>query len=225
VLDFARMSLHGIAILLLLGGVPPVAQAQASAPPAAPTRTYTNEIGFSYTFPADWDVVDMASTLPEAQQQAQQQASSDQEKRGIGCTQMGLSARFGNPTSTVVAVVLPFACLGSEMTEKDLSGMGEGALEGVRQSFDFGEPVYGAYSLGSHSMWIERVRGSLKDHPETQYAVETVCSILKKGAVCWMAMAADDSALLSFERGVVVLDDEAPAALVPANAFANKPSN
>jgi hypothetical protein len=32
-------------------------------------------------------------------------------------------------------------------------------------------------------------------------------------------------ALLSFEQGVVVLDDEAPTALVPANAFANKPSN
>jgi hypothetical protein len=218
------MSAHRIAVFLILGATPLAAQTQASAAAPAQTRTYTNDIGFSYTFPADWEVVDMASTLPEAQQQAQQQAQSDQEKRGIGCTQMGLSALYGNASTTVVAVVLPFSCLGSQMTAKDLSGMGEGALEGVRQKFDLGAPLYGAYSLGSHGVWIERVNGTLKDYPENHYVVETVCTILKKGAVCWMAIAPDDSALASFERGLVVLDDEAPSALVPANAFANKPS-
>jgi hypothetical protein len=219
------MAMRTIAVLLALAAASLSTQAQASAPAAAPTRTYTNDVGFSYTFPSDWEVVDMASTLPEAQQQAQQQASSNQERQGIGCTQMGLSARYGIPTSTVVAVVLPFACLGSEMTQKDLPGMGAGALAGVQQNFDLGQPVYGAYSLGSHSMWIERVTGTLKDHPEAQYSVETVCTILKKGAVCWMAFAADNPALASFEQGVVVLDDEAPTALVPANAFAKKPTN
>lgn len=218
------MNAFPIGVLLILGATPLVAQTRAPAPASAPTRTYTNNVGFSYTVPSDWEVVDMGSTLPGAQQQAQQQASSDQEKRGIGCTQMGLSARYGSPASTVVAVVLPFACLGSEMTEKDLSGMGEGALEGVRQNFDLGEPQYGAYSLGSHNLWIERVIGTLKDHPKAQYAVETVCGILKKGAVCWMAIAADPAALASFEHCIVVLDDEAPSALAPANAFAKKPS-
>jgi hypothetical protein len=214
-----------IAVLLVLAGAPLVVEAQTSVPAAAQTRTYTNDVGFSYTFPADWDVVDMEPTLPAAQQQAQQQASSDQEKRGIGCTQMGLSARYGDPVSTVVAVVLPFACLGSAMTEKDLSGMGAGALEGVGQNFDLTQPVYGSYSLGSHPVWIERVNGALKDRPDAQYEIETVCSILKKGAVCWMAIAPDDSALASFEHGMVVLDDEAPSALVPASAFTNKPTD
>lgn len=219
------MNRRSISALLILGACPLVAPPQASAPATAQTRTYSSDVGFSYTFPADWEVNDMASTLPEAQKQAQQQASSDQEKRGIGCMQVGLSARYGDPAATaVVAVVLPFACLGSEMTSKDLSGMGEGALDGVRQKFNLGEPEYGAYSLGKHSLWIERVSGTLKDLPENQYVVETVCSILKKGAVCWMAIAPDPVALDGFEHGMVVLGDEPPAALVPANAFAIKPA-
>jgi len=212
----------GIAALLLLSGASLLAQ--AAAPISSATRTYTNDVGFSYTFPADWDVVNMSSTLPQAQQQAQQQASNDQEKQGIGCTQVGLSAHYGDPASTVVAVVLPFACLGSEMTEKDLPGIGSGALEGVQQNFDLGEPLYGSYSLGSHSMWIERVTGTLKDHAEVQYGVETVCSILKKSAVCWMAITSDQAALARFEHTVVVLDGEAPSMLVPSNAFEHKPS-
>jgi len=65
-------------------------------------------------------------------------------------------------------------------------------------------------------MWVERARGVLKDHPEVTYTVETVCSVLRKGAVCWMAMAKDDAALETFEHGAVSLDGEAPAALVPA---------
>jgi hypothetical protein len=211
------------ALLVLCGG-PLLAQAPASAPAPAETRTYTNDMGFSYSFPSDWEVVDMSSTLPAAQQQAQQNAATDDEKRGVACTQIALSARHGSPASTVVAVVLPFACLGAEMTEKDLPGMGSGAMEGIQQNFDVAEPVYGVYSLGSHSLWIERAKGTLKDHPEARYTVETVCSILKKGAVCWMAIAADEAALDIFEHGAVVLDGEAPATLVPANAFAKKPS-
>lgn len=166
----------------------------------------------------------MSSTLPAAQQQAQQNATSDDEKRGAACTQIALSARHGSPVSTVVAVVLPFACLGAEMTDKDLPGMGSGAMEGIQQNFDLAEPVYGAYSLGAHSVWIERAKGTLKGHPEVPYTVETVCSILKKGAVCWMAMAADDAALQTFEHGGVTLDSEAPTPLVPADAFVKKPA-
>jgi hypothetical protein len=210
--------------LLVLGGGQLLARVPASAPATAQPRTYTNNVGFSYSFPADWEVVDMSSTLPAAQQQAQQKAATDDEKRGVACTQIALSARHGSPASTVVAVVLPFACLGAEMTDKDLSGMGSGAMEGIQQNFDLAEPVYGVYSLGSHSVWIERAKGALKDHPESQYVVETVCSILKKGAVCWMAITVDQHALDIFEHGAVVLDDDAPVALVPASAFLKKPS-
>ncbi len=213
-----------ITALLVLCGTPLLAQAPANAPATASSRTYSNAVGFSYSFPADWEVVDMSSTLPVAQQQAQQSATSDVEKRGAACTQIALSARHGSPTSTVVAVVLPFSCLGAEMTEKDLPGMGSGAMEGIQQNFDLAEPVYGVYSLGSHRVWIERAKGTLKDHPEIQFTVETVCSIAKRGAVCWMAITADDAALQTFEHGTVKLGSEAPTSLVPTDAFVKKPS-
>lgn len=199
-----------------------VASLQAQAP--ATTRTYSNEIGFSYSFPADWNVVDLSATLPEAQRQAQLTAADDLVRRGAVCTQIAFSARHGNPASTVVAVVLPFACLGVEMNDKDLAGMGSGAVEGIQQNFDLAEPAYATYTLGSHRVWIERVKGTLKGHPEAQFTVETVCGILKRGAVCWMAIAADDAALKSFEEGAVTLDNETPTALVPAAAFGKNPS-
>lgn len=217
------MNARWIAYLLLAGCAPLVAQAHA--PVTAAPRTYTNNLGFTYTFPADWDVVDMSSTLPEARQQAQQSATTEAEKQGAACIQIALSARHGSPTSTVVALALPFACLGSVMTDKNIPGMAAGAVEGIQQNLDIAEPVYGSYALGSHTVWIERVKGTLKANPQAQYTIETVCSLVKKGAVCWMAMASDDAALATFEHGVVTLDHEAPAALVPATAFDTKPAS
>jgi hypothetical protein len=213
-----------LAAVAFLCGIPLLAQAPASAPAGASFRTYANDVGFSYSFPADWEVVDMSSTLPAAQQEAQQSAATEVEKRGAVCTQIALSARHGSPTSTVVAVVLPFACLGADMSERDLPGMGSGAMEGIHENFDVSEPDFGVYSLGNHGVWIERTKATLKGHPEAKYTVETVCSILKKGAVCWMAIAADELALQSFEHGAVTLDGDDPAPLVPANAFVKKPS-
>jgi hypothetical protein len=51
-----------------------------------------------------------------------------------------------------------------------------------------------------------------------------VCTMLEKGAACWMAMAADDASLQAFEQGNVSLDGEPATALVPASALPNKPS-
>jgi len=52
-----------------------------------------------------------------------------------------------------------------------------------------------------------------------QYTIEVACGVLKKAAVCWMAMAADNAALAEFENGAVKLEDDPPAALVPAAVF------
>jgi hypothetical protein len=123
----------------------------------------------------------------------------------------------------VVVVALPFECFGQTMTEKDLPGFASGASEGLKNTFDISSPVYGAYTLGSHSMWAERAIGTVKDHPEIKYTVETVCGVLKKGAVCWMTAAADDAGLQAFEQGSVTLDGEAASVLVPATGFDKKP--
>jgi len=211
------MKVRVLTALLALGG----ASLWAQTP--APSVTHASVIGFTYSLPSGWEVVDTAPSLPAVQQQVAKTATSEDEKKGIACVQVALTARHGNPTSVVVTVALPFDCFGQTMTEKDLPGFASGASEGLKNTFNISDPVYGAYGLGTHSLWIERATGAVKDHPEMKYTVETVCSLLKKAAVCWMAMAADDAHLQTFEHGLVALDGEAPAALVPPEAFAKKP--
>jgi hypothetical protein len=205
---------------------PLLALAFTQLPAQSPAPTvHTSDLGFSYSVPANWETVNAQPTLPVVQQQAAKNAATEDEKKGIGCVQIALTARHGNPASVVVVVVLPFDCFGQVMTEKDLPGFAQGASEGLKESFDLSEPEYGAYTLGNHSMWIERAKGNPKDHPELKYTVEVTCSLLKKGAVCWMAMASDDAGLQTFEHGAVAMEGDDAPALVPPTAFAKKPSN
>ena len=196
----------------------------AQTPTAAP-EVHPSDLGFSYSLPSDWEVVNASPTLSGVKEQAQQNAATEDEKKGVACVQIALTARGGSPTSVLVVVELPFACFGQTMSSKDLPGFAQGASEGIKQSFDVADPVYGDYTLGTHSMWIERAKGSPKGHPEAPYTVEIACTLLKKGAVCWMALAASDEALKIIEGGAVALEGESPTALVPSSAFEKKPAS
>lgn len=212
------MKAWSIPLLLLVALGTSSAQA-----PAPATQLHSYPIGFTYTLPADWEVVDSTPSLPVVRDQVTKTAKSDEEKRGIACAQIALTARHGAPPSVVVAMALPYDCFGQTMSDKDLPGFASGAAEGLKATFDIVSPEYGSYTLGEHSLWIERASGTPKDHPEMKYTIETVCTLLKKGAVCLMAMAADEAGLQTFEHGAVTLDGALPAALVPADAFAKKP--
>lgn len=190
----------------------------------AQSDTHKSPLGYSYAVPTDWQVVDTSASLAGVKQQAQQNATEDAEKRGAACVNLSLTARHGAPPSVMVVVELPFDCLGQTATEKDLPGFAIGASEGLKQNFDLGDPVFGSYTLGKHAMWAERAQGSPKGHPEVSYTIEIACSLLKKAAVCWMAMVADPEALKVFESGPVTLEDDPATALVPANAFEKKPA-
>jgi len=205
---------------LLLTGAALIAQQ-----PVAKPVPHASELGFTYALPSDWEVVNSTPTLSEAKKQARQSASSDDEKKGVSCVQIAFTARHGDPPSVIVLVELPFDCFGQSMSNKDLPGFAQGAAEGVKQTFDISDPVTNDYKLGSHGMWIERAKGMPKGHPEaTPYTVEIACTVLKKGAACWMAMVGNDAALKTFEDGAVALEGEAPTALVPATAFDKKPT-
>ena len=110
------------------------------------------------------------------------------------------------------------------MTVSDLENFGEGAAQGMKQTFDLTDPVQTTYPLGSHTMWIERANGTPKNHAESSFTFEIACTVLEKGAVCWMTMAADAASLQAFEKGTVSLDGETATTLVPANTFLQKPS-
>ncbi len=199
--------------------MPLSAQAPAPAASAPASHTYSNLLGFSYTIPADWEVVDSQSSLPDVKDKAAQSATSEGEKKGVACTQMGLTARHGDPSSVIVEVALPFNCFGQQLTQGDLPGFGTGAAEGIKENFDIGDPQVITYTLGAHHLWAERVHGTPKDQPDRHYTIEISCALLNKAAVCWLALAADSTSLEIFEHGAVTLEDDSPAPLVLAGKF------
>jgi hypothetical protein len=192
----------------------------AQTPPSPPT---VNALGFSYSLPAGWSVVNAGSLLPRAKQDSEQSAKRQTEKQGIACTQVVLTARHGAPSSIVVVAALPFGCYGQALEEKDLSGFAAGVSDGLKQNLKISGTVTGSYTLAGHSFWIQRAIGAPKDHPTSSQTVEVACSVLKEAAVCWMTVAASPGGLRDFENGPVTLDGRPAGALVPLNAFTKKP--
>ena len=198
---------------------------RAQAPSAtAPAGNGTADLGFTYSVPHDWEVLTIPPTIDQTRSQATQNAGTEDEKKGLACLQPVLTARDAKSGSVLSVEALPFSCFGQAMTNDDLPGFAAGAPEVLKQSFDLGEPLTATYALGTHSMWIERAHATLKNHPDVPFTVEIACGLLKKAAVCWMAVAGNDDALHAFEHGAVTLDGESSAALVPATAFPKKPS-
>jgi len=183
---------------------------------------HTSEIGFSYSLPLDWKVMDTKPMLPVLKQQETESATSDAEKKGIECVQIEMMARSGTPPSVIEAVALPYSCFGQKFTDRDLPAFAEGIAESMKKQFEISDAVFGSYKLGSHRLWIERARGTSIAHPDFKRTLEITCSLLQKGAVCWLTLAADQQSVETFEHGAVTLDGEAEAALVPGNAFPEK---
>jgi len=197
------------------------AQAPSAISAPAPSKAYASSIGFRYSLPSDWETIEDQASIPDVQKQSEKSAATDAERRGIDCARMVLTARHGNPPSVIEAVAMPFECFGEPMTEKDLPGFAHGVMEAVDSGFDLSAPVTANYDLGMHRLWIERSGATVKGQAEPAYTVETVCTLLKRGAVCWLTIAADADALAAFENGAVKLDGDELPALVPATAFGN----
>jgi hypothetical protein len=195
----------------------------AQAPPATLPGSQAAQLGFAYTVPNHWEVLNTPPTIAATKSEAGR-GGSQEEKKGLACLEPVLTARDPGSGSILSVEALPFACFGQRMTNADLPGFAAGAPEVLRQTFDLGQPLTATYALGSHSMWVERASATLKDHPEVPFTVEIACGLLKKAAVCWMAVAGSDDALHAFEHGSVILDGESSGALVPPTAFDKKPS-
>jgi len=194
------------------------AQSAATAPAADPVAA----LGFSYRLPSDWTLV---ASKPQSQTATPPAVLPLQPApKGAACIRVPETARHGDPASVIVVVALPFDCFGQAMTADDLPGFGSGAADGLKQAFDLSAPVESSYSLGNHPFWAERAKGNPKGHNELQYTLEIVCGVLKKSAVCWMAMAADQASLRAFEQMSVSLDSDAATPLVPDAAFDKAPS-
>jgi hypothetical protein len=206
-------------LLIAICTLPLIAQSAAPgaavpATPAGPPAVNDTAIGFSYSLPADWQSLASAHVTPNVPY-----PTVEGPKKGNACTQVELTARRGTPASVVVVVALPFGCYGQALTDKNLADFAAGASEGLKQTFDVTNPVLGGYSLGSHNMWIERANGVVKGQPNAKYTLEIACTLMQKGAACWMAMAADAASLQTFEQESVTLEGDAFEAIVPATAI------
>jgi hypothetical protein len=219
-----------VIVLLTLGYAPIVGQTPAAtatepapssssttaptAAPGSPPRITDSDIGFSYSLPAEWETLASKMTKPDVPY-----PQVEAPRKGNACTQVELTARHGLPPSVVVVAALPFDCYGQTMTDKNLADFAAGAEEGLKQTFDVTELVVSNYSLGSHNMWLERAHGTVKGQPDSKYTLEIACTVLNKGAACWMAMAADAAHLQTFERRAVTLEGDTFDAIVPASAI------
>lgn len=181
----------------------------------------TSDLGFTYTYPSNWEVVDFKPALPAMRSSLENSATSDAEKKGIDCVQVSLLIRNGSPASVIEALVLPFDCLGVTYKDSDIAAIGMGMAQGLGSSVDVKNPVYGSYKIGAHTIWIEKANGAFLSRPEQNMQLEVLCGVLKKGVVCWMTFAMNQDALNTFENSTVKLEDDAPAKIVPADAFKN----
>lgn len=196
--------------------------ALASLPIAAQAPQVQSALGFTYSLPADWEVV--VPTPPQAPERPKASQNTPEEvKKGFACVEVPMTARHGNPPSAVVVIALPFDCFGQTMAEQDLPDFGSGVTEGLKTTFDFLNPVSTTYQLAGHKLWIERVKAVPRGKTAPVNTVETACTILQKGAACWMIDAADAASLEAFERGAVTLDGSPATRLVPPHVWIKSP--
>jgi len=184
--------------------------AQTHLPVALP-QVEDVTLGFSSSLPSDWQgmaTVQHKLDIPYP--------TAEAPRKGDACVQVDMTARHGNSGSVVVVLALPFDCYGQTMSAGDLANFGMGAAAGLKQTFAIVNAAQSKYSLGSHTVWIERADGTAKRRPENPYTFEIACTVLVKGAACWMTMAADAASLHEFEQQAVTLEDDSFDALVPA---------
>jgi hypothetical protein len=211
-----RLEMQRLCISVIAAFCCGVVAAQEAGAPSTPNPPAT--VGYSYTLPADWEIM-RAKPLPPAPN-----PSTILPRKGTACTEVAETAKHGDPASIIVIVDLPFNCFGQTMTPDDLAGFGSGASDGLKQDFDLIDVLPATYTLGSHAFWMERARGNPKGRPQPQYTIEIACTLLKKGAVCWMAMATDEASLHVFEQTPVTLDGDTATPLVPASALIKPPA-
>ncbi len=203
---------------------PPQLAAQSVQPSInEPVHVENNDIGFSYSLSGEWTVVTATPTEAAKQQKEAQKTPEAEARKGIACVDVPLTAQRGKPASVIVIVALPFECFGQTMGYNDLPGFGEGAAEGLKRTLDMIQPITTSYKLAGHKMWIERAKATPKGKTAPQYTIEIACTVLEKGAVCWLAQAADAAGLEAFEHSTVTLDGLNAAALVPKDVFVKNP--
>jgi hypothetical protein len=194
----------------------------ASAATAPGFVTFSSDANFTVSYPSDWEVLDSAPMMPAVRLKMEEKAQGETAKKAADCTQIALLLRHGIPQSRIVVLVLPYSCIGPGLNSGDLAGAAEGISLGLKKTNDLIDPIYGAYKIGKHEMWIERAEAIPKAHPELKFKMEIVCVMLKKAMVSWMTFAQSADDLAAAETLKVSLDGDSLAVLVPPGTLATQ---
>jgi hypothetical protein len=197
---------------------PQPATAQSATPAPAP-MVFTSDMGFTYEYPSDWTLVDTNGLTAGLQPDAGGKDGDELGKKAFLCTQIGFAIHNDRGSSAILAMTVPFDCLGLKFDDHALRSFGRGVLAGMSGAANFSSRISAVYQLGTHNLWIGRERGTLKANPQIAVTLETSCTLLKKGAVCWTLLTTNSDIAAIFEGGRVSLEGEAPTALVPPTAF------
>ena len=174
------------ATLLVICAAPLAGQTLASAA----ASTHTDPLGFSFSLPAGWELLDMQPKLPVIRPALRERMPRRGRKEGSGLRSVAVHSASRRSTVGDLEVTLSLRLPWDQMyTDKDLPDVGSGIAEGVKGSFNVVDPVYGIYILGSHRVWIERATGNFISHPDWKREFEAACTLLKSGVACWMAFA------------------------------------
>jgi hypothetical protein len=209
------------ASLLLISAVAFCAQTPAQAPQAAQghsaaTHTFSSELGFDLTYPAEWSVNQVGPPLPASQMSLDKESESDPYRRSIECAQNIFSARFGEPRSTFLAGAITTECMGAP---PDLDAFGRRTITTLERRYQLSGIQFGAFAVQGQKFWVMRTTGAEHQHPEQTETIEYLATVLPKGLVYWYAHSLSGQAQIGFERAHLRLANGLETDLIPVGAL------
>lgn len=196
-------------------------QTATPAPAAGGNQSFSSDLGFTYSIPADYTVVDAQPMMPVLRMQEERTADSAAEKKGMDCAQPILVARHANG-SVIVVMGLTSDCMGTPLTADQLAQMGIGVVQGMEQGPSgvvLKNPQYGAFRQSDHDFWIVKSNAPTKDAPDTPHWLEAVLTVVPRGVVFWLFTTPDGAQTAGFENTLLHFGSGGDAPLVPATAF------
>lgn len=209
------------ASLLLISAVAFCAQTLAQAPEAGQphsvaTRTFSSELGFDLTYPAEWSVNQVGPVLRASEMSLDKASESDPYRRSIECAQNIFSARVGEPRSTFLAGTITTECMGAP---PDLDTFGRRTITTLERRYQLSGVQFGAFAVQGQKFWVMRTTGAEHQHPEQSETIEYLATVLPQGLVYWYAHSLSGQAQIGFERAHLRLANGVETDLFPTGAL------
>ena len=202
------------------------AMAQTPAPnPTTPhenPRHFESGLGFSYDVPSGLRVIANKPFESAARSLANQQATTDQERKSIDCTQQLLVAENENESKIINFVASRQGCATGIVTEKNIDKLGQYGTGELGKRFAFVKPEFGQLQSGQHSIWVmkSQMTPNPPHNPNTEFAL--IITFTPEAVIECMIMARTPSDMATLAATHVKFEDGTETELVPASAFASK---